>query len=236
MTKIEGELLNIQQTNKVTGLNVLVVGATGGTGKATVNSLLKQGHRVTAFSRGVDALANEAKNLIVHKGDVTSEDQISMAMQDQDVVIVTLGINENPIRVRLFGAASTIDNVRSEGTKNVIQAMRKHNVKRLIVQSTFGVGETRGFLGFIDQLFFSLILKPQIRDTEEQENLVRNSGLEWVIAQPVHLTDDNVLSSAFLSDNGQTRLMKVARHSVAQFLSIAANKTDLIGKSVVISG
>lgn len=41
-------------------LNVLVVGATGGTGRATVERLAAEGHRVTAFSRSADRLANES--------------------------------------------------------------------------------------------------------------------------------------------------------------------------------
>ncbi|WP_428353016.1 NAD(P)-binding oxidoreductase [Methyloprofundus sp.] len=144
-------------------------------------------------------------------------------MTGQQVVIVTLGISENPIRVRFFGTASTLNNVRSAGTRNVITAMRKHGVQRLVVQSSYGVGETRGLLRFVDQLFFSLILKPQIEDTEIQEQVVRDSGVDWVIAQPVHLTDEDSSTIPFLSTKGETRLMKVARKSVARFLALAAS-------------
>ena len=34
--------------------NILVVGATGGTGRATIERLVQDGHRVTAFSRHAD--------------------------------------------------------------------------------------------------------------------------------------------------------------------------------------
>ena len=36
--------------------NVLVVGATGGTGRATIDALVRQGHQVTAFSRHAESL------------------------------------------------------------------------------------------------------------------------------------------------------------------------------------
>ena len=224
------------QENRSGSLNVLVVGATGGTGRATVEKLLGEGHNVTAFSRSADTLADGSAQLVTVNGDVINAGDVERAVRGQDVVIVTLGIAENPLRVRLFGTARTPGNVRSAGTRNVIAAMRKHGVRRLVVQSSFGVGETRGLLGFVDRLFFRLILKPQIEDTEVQEMLVRDSGIDWVIAQPVHLTDDESGTPPFLSAKGQARLMRVARRSVAQFLALAAREPDYVGKSVAISG
>ena len=222
--------------NTATSLKILVVGATGGTGRATVEHLVREGHQVTAFSRHASVLADDRDLLVTIDGDVTNMAEVEGAVRGQDVVIVTLGISENPLRVRFFGTAGTPGDVRSVGTRNVIAAMRKHGVGRLVVQSSYGVGETRGLLRFLDQLFFSLILKPQIDDTEVQEREVRASGVEWVLAQPVHLTDDDDNSAPFVSTNGETRLMKVARKSVASFLALAAREPDYISKSVAVSG
>ncbi|MBL1321566.1 MAG: SDR family oxidoreductase [Methylophaga sp.] len=217
-------------------LNILVVGATGGTGRATVEKLLNEGHNVTAFSRSANELINMSDQIITINGDVTNTTELDQVVKGQDVIIVTLGISENPMRVRICGAVRTPSNVRSIGTRNVITAMRKHGVPRLVVQSSYGVGETRGLLRFVDQLFFNLILKPQIDDTERQEIEIRQSGVDWVIVQPVHLTDNDSNSFPFISTTGQTRLMKVARKSVAKFLALAAHESDYIGKSVAISG
>jgi nucleoside-diphosphate-sugar epimerase len=79
--------------------------------------------------------------------------------------------------------------IRSAGTRNVIAAMHRHGVRKLAVQTSFGVGETRHKLPFAYRLFFKLVLKPQIADMEHQEQMVRASGLDRVIAQPVNLTD-----------------------------------------------
>ncbi|BCG62549.1 MAG: hypothetical protein methR_P0192 [Methyloprofundus sp.] len=225
-----------QGSNSHEPLNILVVGATGGTGRATVAKLLSAGHHVTAYSRSANKLEDDSGQLVTISSDVTDSVELDRAVQGQQVIIVTLGINENPLRVRFFGSTSTANDVRSMGTRNIISAMRKHGVQRLIVQSSFGVGATRGLLGFVDQLFFSLILKPQIDDTEAQEEEVRNSGLDWTIVQPVHLTDEDAGVLPFLSAQGQTRLMKVARKSVAKFLALAVHESGYIGQSVAISG
>jgi putative NADH-flavin reductase len=216
-------------------MKVLVIGATGGSGRAAVQQLLTRGHQVTAFTRsGQLALAHA--NLAVLRGDATSASDVERAVRGQDAVIVTLGISENPLRVRFFGAAHTPDAVRSEGTRLVIAAMQKHDVRKLVVQTTYGVGPTRDKLGFVDSMFFKLLLKPQIEDTERQTVAVTASKLDWVLVQPVHLTNDAEAPAPFLSTDGETGGMKVSRASVGRFLADAVQDARYVRKSVAVSG
>jgi putative NADH-flavin reductase len=216
-------------------MKVLVIGATGGSGRAAVQQLLGRGHFVTAFTRG-GQLDIEHASLAVVRGDATHADDVERAVRGQDAVVVTLGIRENPLRVRLFGAAHTPDSVRSEGTRHVIAAMKMHGVRRLVVQTTYGVGETRDKLGFVDSLFFKLLLKPQIVDSELQNAEVTASELDWVLAQPVHLTDSIEDPRPFLSVEGETGAMKVSRASVGRFLAEAVGDARYMRRSVAISG
>ena len=214
-------------------MKVLVVGATGGSGRAAVAQLLAAGHEVTTFARRaepVDARAHACK------GDVMNAADVERAVFGQDAVVVTLGISENPLKVRLRGASGTPPDVRSAGTRHVIAAMQRQGVRTLVVQSSYGVGETRDKLGFIDRLFFALILKPQIADTEKQEALVRASGLDWVLVQPVHLTDGTEDEMPAYSMDGQVALMKVSRHSVGRFLAEAVSDPRFVRTSVAVSG
>lgn len=216
-------------------MRVLVVGATGGSGRATVEALLSAGHEVTAFARRPEALAVASERLRVFQGDATNAGDVERAVQGQDAVIVTLGITENPLLVRLRGSAGTPLDVRSAGTRNVISAMRRHGVRKLVVQTTYGVGETRGRLPLQWRLMFSLLLKPQIADTERQEREVRESGLDWVLAQPVGLTDDPEAKPPFTSSAGEARGMSVSRSSVGRFLVEAAESARYVGSSVALS-
>jgi len=216
-------------------LRVLVVGATGGTGRAALDALLRAGHEVTAFSRHADRLPAQPRLRRV-SGDATNPADVESAVQGQDAVLVTLGISESPLRVRLLGSRRTPLSVRSTGTRTVIEAMRRHGVDRLVVLSSYGVGETRRKLRLVDRLVFQLLLKPQIRDTERQEAEVRRSGLEWVIAQPVHLTDDEDAAPPFLSSDGVARRFKVARRQVADALAGWIQGSEFVGRSVAVSG
>jgi uncharacterized protein YbjT (DUF2867 family) len=215
---------------------ILVVGSTGGSGRAAVERLLAEGHEVTAFSRHADRMDLRSDRLRFINADAMNPADLDAAVPGHDAVIVTLGISENPLRVRLLGPARTPKDVRSTGTRNVIAAMRKHGVRRLVVQTTYGVGETRDRLRPMDALFFALLLHPQIVDTAKQNQLVHESGLDWVIVQPVHLTDDAEDVMPFVSITGDTKKMKVSRNSVARFLTRAATTSNFVHREVAISG
>jgi uncharacterized protein YbjT (DUF2867 family) len=217
-------------------MKVLVVGATGGSGRATVTQLLDDGHEVTAFSRrGAAAFAPHARLSCV-QGDAMDATSVASAVLGQDAVVVTLGITENPFRVRLLGPEHTPLDVRSRGTRHVIQAMQRHGVRKLVVQTTYGVGETRDRLGLAESLFFALVLKPQIADTEVQNREVSESGLDWVLVQPVHLTDAHESAMPFVSRQGETGRMQVSRKGVARFLARAVSDPSFVHESLAVSG
>ncbi len=217
-------------------MKILVVGSSGGSGRAVVSQLLAAGHSVTAFSRRGERLGIDSERLSVFRGDALEARDVERAVSGHDAVVVTLGITENALRVRLLGPRSTPLDVRSKGTRNVIEAMRRHGVRKLVVLTSYGVGATRDRLRFADRLVFELLLKPQIDDTELQNQDVVESRLDWVIAQPVHLTDADDDTMPFASTRGETRRMQVSRKSVARFMADAVMGDAFVGQSVALSG
>jgi NAD(P)-dependent dehydrogenase (short-subunit alcohol dehydrogenase family) len=216
-------------------MKVLVVGATGGSGCAAVDELLLRGHEVTAFSRHATTLGDRGGQLHAVNGDATDPAAVDRVVRGQQAVIVTLGISQNALRVRLLGSPGTPMDVRSRGTRNVIAAMRRYGVGKLVVQTAYGVGATRGKLPPPYRLLYWLVLRPQIADTELQEHAVRTSGLDWVIAQPVSLTDDPQAGLPFASPAGELGGMKVSRGCVGRFLVQAAEGCEYAGRSVALS-
>jgi nucleoside-diphosphate-sugar epimerase len=213
---------------------ITVIGATGGSGRKTIEALLNQGHQVTAVSRSASkAFGPEVRSI---DGSALDKDVLRKAIKGQDAVIVTLGISENPIRVRTLGPAKTPMNIRSEGTRNVIEVMKELGVKRLVVQTTFGSGPSRNKLGTVDSLFFNLLLKPQIADTEKQDEFVRNSGLDWTITQPVHLKEDDFKEGDIVADfDSGVQRMGISRKLVGLYTASAFNNSTTIGKTVALS-
>ena len=72
-------------------MKVLVIGATGRTGRLAVQRLLAQGDAVTAFARDPSAVSERHDHLTVVKGDARDRESISHAVRGQDAVLVTFG-------------------------------------------------------------------------------------------------------------------------------------------------
>ncbi|NNH73161.1 NAD(P)H-binding protein [Nocardia uniformis] len=215
-------------------MKVLVIGSTGGSGRAAVDHLLSAGHDVTAFARHPERLETRSPRLRLVSGNALDPADVERAVEGHDAVVVTLGITENPLRVRILGPAHTPIDIRSTGTRQVVAAMRRHSVRKLVVLSAFGVAETRPRLDLVNKLFFRLVLKPQIADTERQEQAVRDSELDWVLVRPVNLTDGPEDAMPATSTTPERR--KVSRNSVGRFLARAVEDSTLLGRHVTVSG
>lgn len=157
---------------------VAVVGASGRTGRAVTDALVEAGHEVVAVCRTTPiAPADPTRRGAVRyvPNDVLVADDVDRALRGVDSVVVALGIAENPLRVRLRGARGTAGDVRSRGTRNVLSAMRAHGIRRIVVLSSYGVGDSAGGLSAAMRVVFAALLAPQMRDHAEQEALVRAS-------------------------------------------------------------
>ncbi|MGL5816287.1 MAG: NAD(P)-dependent oxidoreductase [Phycicoccus sp.] len=215
-------------------MRILVIGATGGSGRAVCQALLDRGHHVTAFARSATTMT-ATDRLERVDGDATDAAALRRAVPGHDAVVVTLGISEPAWRVRALGAKGTAGDIRSRGTDAVLRAARAAEVSRVVVQTSYGVGPTRPHLGLLNRLVFAALLKPQIQDTERQEQLVRSSGLDWTLVQPVHLTDARD-DTHTMSTAGRTRRITVSRRGVAVVHADLVESGGHLRDTVSVSG
>lgn len=208
-------------------MRVLVVGPTGGTGLELVEQALEEGHEVTALARRPEALKIRHANLKVRQGDVLDYASVAAAVDGQDAVLSALG-------VRKLGK----NTILSQGTRNLIEAMQKAGVKRLIVESSLGVGDSRGQLGPWHNWFvLPLLLKNIFADKEVQESLVRSSRLEWVIVRPAILTNGprtGRYKAGFSASNNSIR-RKISRADTAEFMLKQLGNDNYLGKAPGLS-
>ncbi|MEQ9693677.1 NAD(P)-binding oxidoreductase [Shimia sp. SDUM112013] len=208
-------------------MKVIIFGATGSVGRITVQTLLDQGHEVTAFARNPEKLPQDQDGLHLHAGDALQFEDVSRAIRGQDAVVVALG-----------AGASRKSRIRSQGTMNIIRAMQDHGVRRLICQSTLGAHESWGNLNFFwKRIMFGLLLRPVFKDHELQEQIVRASGLDWTLVRPSAFTDAPVggpFREGFASQERKLRL-KIPRADVAGFLARQLQDTRYLRAAVGIS-
>lgn len=191
-------------------MNLLIFGATGGTGRELVKQALAQGHTVTAFVRDASKLNIQDSNLKVVEGDVTNAATVQHAVQGQDVVLSALGsrsLKRNPALV--------------EGVRHIVRAMEGSGTRRLVYQSALGVGESENQVSFLVRYFvIPLVLRNAIADHEEKEAAIKQSKLDWVIVRPAGLTNGKHTGVYHHGDPVQHKPLQpqISRADVADFM------------------
>lgn len=159
---------------------ILIIGATGGTGKELVKQGLERGYEVTALVREPSRLQIDDPKLKVIKGDVLDPSSVEAAMRGQDAVLSALG------HKRFFYP----NRILSDGTRNIVKAMKAQGVKRLICETSLGIGDSAGRMGLYYTFFVIPVILPfYFYDKTRQERNIAKSGLEWIIVRPVSLTN-----------------------------------------------
>ena len=161
-------------------MNILIFGATGGTGRELVKQALAQGHHVTAFARNPSKVTTQHENLSVVQGNVLDYSSVERAVKGKDAVLSALGHKKWFIKTTIL----------SDGTKNIITAMEKQRVRRFICETSLGVGDSRGRLG----LYYTFFVIPFIvyfyfKDKGLQEKYIAQSSLDWIVVRPGMLTN-----------------------------------------------
>ena len=184
-------------------VNITVVGGNSGTGAQFVRLAAEAGHRVTCLSRRGGATASgQVKDVV---GDATDIAVARSAVEGADAVVVTVG-----------GSAGT-DRNRAAVTRSVIAAMQDAGVRRLIVHSSLGAGDSMSLMAAPVRMFARTVLGKALADHDEQEAAVEGSGLDWTILRPGGLTDDPATGAYVAQATTEGRSMKnrISRADVA---------------------
>ena len=191
-------------------MNILVFGATGTIGAQIIEQSLAKGYSVTGFCRNPDALPITHPSLTLIQGDVINPGEVQRAVKNHEVVVIALGSGKK-----------RDGTVRSEGTRNIIAAMKANTVKRLICMTTLGCGDSNSHLTFFwKRIMFGWFLKKVFLDHELQEEYVKNSGLDWTIIRPGAFTNGaktGIYRHGFDANERKLQL-KISRADVADFI------------------
>jgi putative NADH-flavin reductase len=216
-------------------MKILILGATGRTGRLIVEEALKQGYELNVLVRDKNKLSFNSKSVKVYQGTPVHQTDLAAAMQGCDVVISALSIaraSDAP-----WSKLITPENLITESMKNVITEADKQNLKRLITISAWGAGETKKDVPF---WFRWLIDYTKIRfayaEHESQEKLLAASNLNWTAVRPVALSDSKKKKTLKVSfDNLPKPSLSISRQSVAKFMVDIVKSDKYDRKSPTIS-
>jgi len=200
----------VPETRTAATPKILVLGATGPTGRHIVAEAIQRGYDVTALERSPEKAANlQGVKLVV--GDARDGTMLRQALSSRDAVVSTLGTPASPFKeVTLLSAA----------TRSLVAAMKAEQVSRLVAITGIGAGDSAGHGGFLfDNLIFPLLLRRVYADKNRQEAIIRNSGLDWTIVRPAILNNKPGLGAVrALTDLSNVHGGGIARQDVAIFV------------------
>ncbi|HEY3376735.1 MAG TPA: complex I NDUFA9 subunit family protein [Armatimonadota bacterium] len=141
-------------------MRVFLTGATGFVGTAVRHALVRDGHQVVGFARHVPA-AEEGVTWV--SGSVGQLDTLLDAMDGSQAVVHLVGI------IREHGE-QTFTRVHVQGTEQVLSAMRRLHITRLLHMSALGAAP-KAPTGYL-------------RTKWEAEEAVRGAGVDYTIFRP----------------------------------------------------
>lgn len=188
-------------------MKVIVFGASSGTGKQLIARALQAGHEATAFARDASKLGPAQAGGKVTIGDALNPSDVENAVKGQDAVLSTLGPKGKPAVMA------------AESTKNIVAAMEKHGVKRLVVVSVAGVAVSQDKRGFnLVSALIKLLLKDVFTDRENQLAVLEASKVDWVALRVPRLSDDPPTGSVNAFFGNPSPAMKISRTDLADFM------------------
>jgi putative NADH-flavin reductase len=208
-------------------MKLFVLGATGATGRRFVEQALDAGHQVTAYVRNPSKVT-DSRRLAIVAGSVDDPGALARAMVGHDAVVSMLG----------NGSGKTDKTLIDDSTRALIIAAQESGVKRLIVMSAFGVGESLPKASWLGKLVYKRVLGGVFADKARGEAQLRESGLDWTVVYPVTLNDKAATSKVVATSLEQTPkvsgMPKVTRADAAGFLLKSAENGTYVRKTVVL--
>jgi putative NADH-flavin reductase len=199
-------------------MKILLLGATGRTGKYILDRALQHGHTVHALVRNKQKVSTTHSNLVLFEGDPLDKNILSVAMQGCEAIINALNIS----RTSDFPWAKlrTPKDFLSSVARNIIEIAPQQNIQRYIFISAWGVAETKKdipgwFRWFIEH---SNIRYPYI-DHERAEELLKNSSLQFTAVRPAGLTNFKNQKEIIVSLNNTPKPnLLISRRGLAGFV------------------
>lgn len=158
-------------------MRIVVVGGNGGTGAQVVRRALERGDEVVSVSRS--GWEDAPAGLVDARADATVSAELDPILRGADAVVLAVGAP---------GLAS--DRPRTRATASVVAAMRRVGVKRLVVHSSLGVGDSLALMKEPIRSIAKVMLGRALADHADQEALVSVSGLDWTVVRPAGLSDE----------------------------------------------
>ena len=214
-------------------MRILLLGATGRTGKIILDKALGDGDKVTAIARDKSKL--EGTNADIIEGTPYNKATVVAAIKGCEAVVSTLNVSRKTDSP--WAKLRSPKDLISRSVQNAVESMKENNIKRIIVLSTLGAGDSREKMPLLFNLFISMTnLRYAFKDHTRQEEILAQSGLDWTVIRLPMLTNDEGENEVIVNMNDGKKLNRnVNRETVARFILNIINEEKYFKKIIAIS-
>lgn len=210
-------------------MKLVVFGGSGPTGSRVIRQALDAGHRIVAASRRPDDFPIQAKGLQVTLADVEDGAAVERLVAAGEAVISTFGVpySRRPITVY------------SNGARNIVQAMAKHDVGRLVCVTSTTVregapaSETLLWRRLVIPFLRGVVGKTLYDDMEWMEAIVRESPSNWTIVRPGGLYNTDAPTGHVAVSTRQLKGRFTSRADLAQVLIREATMDEGHSRAII---
>ena len=207
-------------------MKLAVFGATGPTGKELVSQALDRGYQVTVFARRPEAVPMREHLRIVAGDAARDAGAVAEAVRGQDAVLSALGV-----RTSFFPRG-----LMQRSLANIVPAMEAAGVRRFVLMSAFGVGESRKDAPIGPRLVYKTLLACIFADKRVAEESLKRSALEWTIVYPVLLTNAPRSVRYRAAERLELRgFPSISRADVADFMLRELVERRFVRRTVILS-
>lgn len=158
-------------------MKLTIFGATGATGKLLIEQALAAGNDVVAFARTPSKIKTDHSHLAIVHGELTDPAAVERAIRGADAIISVLGSRpQEDLRSKPL----------TQGMQNILAAMRKTNVRRLIISSTPSANDSNDLPEFKFKVLVDIIkyaMRPAYEEIVNVAGMVRESDTDWTIVR-----------------------------------------------------
>ena len=206
-------------------MNLLILGATGPTGRHLLDQALNAGHEVTALVRNAGWLTISHPGLAAVIGDATDAAILENALRGKQAVLSALGAGN-----------SLKSDIASRAVAALIPALKAQSARRLIFLSAFGVGESFTQASLLQKVVYKTLTRLIFADKVKADTMMRGSGLDWTLVYPTWLTNGPRTGKYRVGEQLVMQGMaKISRADVADFMLAQLSTDQWIRRTAVIS-
>jgi putative NADH-flavin reductase len=208
-------------------MKIASFGVTGKTGKVFFPKALEKGYQLKCLLRNPEKIKINNENLEIIKGDILNKEDVENMVKGTDIV------------VSLFGQVKgSPKDLQTQGTINIVNAMKKHGIKKIISLSGGGLRykeDKPKIPDYIIKGIMKIFVPHLLEDAKEHAEVLRKSGLDWVIVRGPRLNDNEPKGKYRVGWVGVNASTKISRADFADFLVTQIEDNNYLGTMPFIS-